>query len=145
MIENEIYVRIRPLPLGTFSPRSAPQTRSVTIVVFRWMTLGEILSPAFWANIWIDYSRFDEAYTLPVSAGFNIDVGNGHSTLLPTLFLLASMVRPLAEPKVGRRGRRKPVRRLFAKKANNALAVRNHRGIKSFGLADPQHSARTVR
>lgn len=65
------------------------------------MRLDEILSPAFWANIWIDYARFDEAYTQPGSAGFNIDVGNGHSTLVPTLFLLASMVRPLVDPKAG--------------------------------------------
>eukprot|EP00903_Cladosiphon_okamuranus_P022064 g20291.t1 len=76
------------------------QTRSVTVVVFRWMRFGEILSPSFWANIWIDYSRFDDAYTIPDSAGFNIDVGNGHSTVLPTLFLLASMVHPMADPKV---------------------------------------------
>ncbi|CBN74943.1 conserved unknown protein [Ectocarpus siliculosus] len=76
------------------------QTKSVTIVVFRWMRFSEILSPSFWANIWIDYARFDDAYVQPVSAGFNIDVGNGHTTLLPSLFLLASMVRPLADPKI---------------------------------------------
>ncbi|CAN0013794.1 unnamed protein product [Ectocarpus sp. 12 AP-2014] len=75
------------------------QTKSVTIVVFRWMRFSEILSPSFWANIWIDYARFDDAYVQPVSAGFNIDVGNGHTTLLPSLFLLASMVRPLADAK----------------------------------------------
>lgn len=69
-------------------------------MVFRWMRLREILSPSFWANIWIDYARFDDAYTIPASAGFNIDVGNGHSTLLPTLFLLASMIHPLVDPKV---------------------------------------------
>lgn len=63
------------------------------------MRFSEILSPSFWANIWIDYARFDDAYVQPVSAGYNIDVGNGHSTLLPSLFLLASMVRPLADPK----------------------------------------------
>lgn len=89
-----------PHPLHVSSmPPSHQKTKSVTVVVFRWMRLGEILSPSFWANIWIDYARFDEAYTLPVSAGFNIDVGNGHSTLLPTVFQLASMVRPLADPK----------------------------------------------
>ncbi|CAM9247381.1 unnamed protein product [Hapterophycus canaliculatus] len=77
------------------------QTKSVTIVVFRWMHLSDILSPSFWANIWIDYARFDEAYVQPISAGFNIDAGNGHSTLLPSLFLLVSMVRPLITGMVG--------------------------------------------
>lgn len=66
------------------------------------MRFSEILSPSFWANIWIDYARFDDAYVQPVSAGFNIDVGNGHTTLLPSLFLLASMVRPLADAKARR-------------------------------------------
>ncbi|CAN0417003.1 unnamed protein product [Laminaria digitata] len=64
------------------------------------MRFGEILSPSFWANIWIDYSRFDSGYSDSSSAGYNIDVGNGHSTLLPTLFLMASMVRPVLGPKV---------------------------------------------
>lgn len=76
------------------------QTKTVTVVVFRMMRFGEILSPSFWANIWIDYSRFDPAYSDSGSAGYNIDVGNGHSTLLPTLFLMASMVRPVLGPKV---------------------------------------------
>lgn len=67
------------------------------------MRVSEIFSPSFWANIWIDYSRFDPAYSDSLSAGYNIDVGNGHSTLLPTLFLMASMVRPLAGAKVGAR------------------------------------------
>lgn len=78
----------------------APQTRAVTIVVFRMMHLSDILSPSFWAQIWIDYARFDPAYADSRSAGYNIDVGNGHSTLAPTLFLMASMVRPLLGAKV---------------------------------------------
>lgn len=64
------------------------------------MTLSEISMPSFWANIWIDYARFDPAYADSRSAGYNIDVGNGHSTLVPTLFLMVSMVRPLIGPKV---------------------------------------------
>lgn len=88
------------------APTSLPytnslQTKTIPVVVFRWMRFSEILSPSFWANIWIDYSRFDPGYSDSRSAGYNIDVGNGHSTLLPTLFLMASMVRPVLSPKVG--------------------------------------------
>lgn len=92
------------------------QTKTVTVVVFRFMRFGEMFSPSFWANIWIDYSRFDPAYSDSGSAGYNIDVGNGHSTLLPTLFLMASMVRPMLGPKVGEALRTlctKPVKRTW--------------------------------
>lgn len=75
------------------------QTKRIPVVVFRSMELGEIFSSSFWSNIWIDYARFDPAYSDSKSAGYNIDVGNGHSTLLPTLFLMWSMVNPLAGPK----------------------------------------------
>lgn len=67
------------------------------------MELRDVFSSAFWCNIWIDYSRYDHAYSNNLALGYNIDVGNGHSTLLPTLFLMASMVNPPLGPKVGRR------------------------------------------
>ena len=76
------------------------QTRSTKIIVFRSMRLSEILSPSFWSQIWIDYSRFDPAYADSRSAGYNVDVCNGHSTLPPTLFLMVSMVWPIFGAKV---------------------------------------------
>ncbi|CAN0395331.1 unnamed protein product [Ascophyllum nodosum] len=78
----------------------AGKTRSTKIVVFRSMRLSEILSPSFWSQIWIDYSRFDPAYADSRSAGYNVDVCNGHSTLPPTLFLMVSMVWPIFGAKV---------------------------------------------
>ena len=53
------------------------------IIVFKDMPLSQLMDPRTWVYIWIDYARFDVAYTEKTSFGYNIDVGNGHSTLIP--------------------------------------------------------------
>jgi hypothetical protein len=65
------------------------------LIVFDDTTLRDWFSPSFWCYIWIDYARFDPSYADSTSAGYNIDVGNGHSTLLPSLFLIWSMIAPV--------------------------------------------------
>ncbi|CAM9445434.1 unnamed protein product [Choristocarpus tenellus] len=75
-------------------------TESLPIVIFRGMGLKDVFSPNFWANIWIDYSRFDEGYSDKKTFGYCIDVGNGFSTLLPNIFLMLSIIKPPTGPKV---------------------------------------------
>ncbi|CAM9974427.1 unnamed protein product [Phaeothamnion confervicola] len=58
------------------------------LILFRPCGLGDLISPSFWAYIWIDYARFDPSYADSASFGWAIDVGNGHTTLLPSLFML---------------------------------------------------------
>lgn len=53
--------------------------------------LGKILSPTTWAEIWSSYAVFDDSYANRKSFGFFIDVGNGFSTLIPTLVCLYGM------------------------------------------------------
>lgn len=60
--------------------------------------LSKALSADTWAELWSTYSVFDESYADRKSFGFFIDVGNGLSTLLPTLFLLYGMTYDLAPP-----------------------------------------------
>lgn len=50
------------------------------IIVFKDLPLKTLIDPRTWAYVWIDYSRYDSAYTDKTSFGYNIDVGNGHST-----------------------------------------------------------------
>lgn len=73
---------------------------SEPLILFRQASLSDVVSPSFWAYIWIDYCRYDPCYSEPGSLGYNIDVGNGHVTLIPSLFLLWSTVTPLAGPLV---------------------------------------------
>ncbi|CAM9933245.1 unnamed protein product [Discosporangium mesarthrocarpum] len=72
---------------------------SIPIIIFQNMGLRDVLSPTFWADIWTDYARFDDGYADSKSFGYCIDVGNGHSTLLPNLFLMLSMIQPLTGAK----------------------------------------------
>lgn len=53
-----------------------------------------------WARIWSEYARYDPAYADRRSFGFAIDVGNGFSTLLPSLFFLVGMSVPLVSAPV---------------------------------------------
>jgi len=70
------------------------------IIVFKNLPISELLDPKTWAYVWIDYSRFDNAYTDKTSFGYNIDVANGHSTLALSLALMYSVVDPIWSPKV---------------------------------------------
>jgi hypothetical protein len=52
---------------------------------------SELFSPTLWAEIWSSYSIFDESYADKKSFGFFVDVGNGFSTLIPSLLVLYGM------------------------------------------------------
>ncbi|HEX4338412.1 MAG TPA: hypothetical protein VH062_21045 [Polyangiaceae bacterium] len=53
--------------------------------------LGRVFSPTVWAELWSSYSVFDPSYADRKSFGFFVDVGNGFSTLVPTLLFLYGM------------------------------------------------------
>lgn len=51
--------------------------------------LNQLFSFQQWTGVWASYCYFDSGYSRRGSFGFNIDVGNGFSTILPaTLFAL---------------------------------------------------------
>jgi len=64
------------------------------------VTLRELASTRRWALVWYGYARYDPSYADRRSFGFAIDVGNGFSTLLPSLFFLVAMSVPLVSPVV---------------------------------------------
>lgn len=49
------------------------------------------LNPKYWVRVWSYYARLDRDYIDRRSFGFNVDVGNGFSTLLPSAFILIMM------------------------------------------------------
>ena len=53
------------------------------------ISLFTALSGKYWANVWGTYSLLDVSYSQPGSFGYNIDVGNGFSTLLPSFAFIA--------------------------------------------------------
>lgn len=53
--------------------------------------LGKLFSPTLWAELWSTYSIFDDSYADRKSFGFFVDIGNGFSTLIPSLLFLYGM------------------------------------------------------
>ena len=62
--------------------------------------LNKIFSTFTWSKIWSTYSLFDESYSDSRSYGFWIDVGNGFSTLLPSLLVLYGMTFEIVPARV---------------------------------------------
>lgn len=61
--------------------------------------LSKVLSPSTWAEIWSSYALFDESYANRKSFGFFIDVGNGFSTLVPSMLFLYGMTFHVLPPR----------------------------------------------
>ena len=61
--------------------------KRITEVMNQRIALSKLLSFKQWTGIWSGYCHFDVGYSRRGSFGYNIDVGNGFSTILPaTLF-----------------------------------------------------------
>ena len=54
------------------------------------VSLKRILSPTVWADAWATYAQYDSSYADRRTLGFNVDIGNGFVTPLPTLILYAA-------------------------------------------------------
>jgi hypothetical protein len=64
--------------------------RSLDFLLSR-VALRELFSASFWTGIWTSYAGFDESYADKRSFGFFVDVGNGFTTLIPSLVFLSEM------------------------------------------------------
>ena len=53
--------------------------------------LRQLGSATLWSRVWSEYARYDPSYADRRSFGFAIDVGNGFSTLVPSLVFLFGM------------------------------------------------------
>lgn len=60
------------------------------------LSLSELFSFSFWTKVWSTYSLYDPSYCNRQSFGFFIDVGNGWSTLLPTLLAMLTMTKDVS-------------------------------------------------
>ncbi len=55
------------------------------------LSFSEAFSLRFWTKVWSTYALYDPSYQNNESFGFFIDVGNGWTTLVPTLVWLYAM------------------------------------------------------
>ena len=61
------------------------------VFLFQRVTLAEVFSVQYWTIMWSTYCALDPAYADTTSFGFCVDVGNGVTTLLPTIIFAAGM------------------------------------------------------
>jgi hypothetical protein len=64
------------------------------------LSLSRLFSGEFWSAVWSTYSLYDPSYSNKESFGFFIDVGNGWSTLVPSVLFCLSMTSPLLPGRV---------------------------------------------
>ena len=69
--------------------RETGRTPAVEFLTTR-VPLSRTLSPTVWADAWATYSMIDSAYEDRGTFGFNVDIGNGFVTPLPTMVLCAT-------------------------------------------------------
>lgn len=60
--------------------------------------LRSAFSPTVWADVWAAYSVYDGSYADRRTYGFNVDVGNGFITAVPTLILYAAFTTEFLSP-----------------------------------------------
>lgn len=64
------------------------------------VSLARLFSPDLWAELWSSYALFDDSYADRRSFGFFVDVGNGFTTLVPSLVFLVGMSAPALPARV---------------------------------------------
>jgi len=55
------------------------------------MTVADIFSSKFWSRVWSTYAMYDPSYANELSFGFFVDVGNGWTTIIPSVLLYIAL------------------------------------------------------
>ena len=79
------------------------QQRGVAVMNFFLDSLDftTTFSLPYWSKVWSIYSLFDPSYSNQESFGFFVDVGNGWTTLIPSILFIACIVdHTILDPKV---------------------------------------------
>ena len=64
------------------------------VFLFERVTVRELFSLRYWAVMWSTYCALDPSYADTKSFGYCVDVGNGWTTLLPTIAFAVGMTTP---------------------------------------------------
>ena len=58
------------------------------------LSVSQCFQGKTWSKMWSTYSLYDPSYQNHESFGFFIDVGNGYSTIIPSIFINVAMIYP---------------------------------------------------
>lgn len=81
-------------------PYRGREMAAVVQVFTRRIPLQKVFSFREWTRIWSTYSLFDPGYSDRRSFGYNIDVGNGFTTIVPATLFAFGMTFDLVPPRV---------------------------------------------
>jgi hypothetical protein len=81
-------------------PYRGREMAAVVQVFTRPIPLLSVFSFREWTRVWSTYSLFDPGYSDRRSFGYNIDVGNGFTTLVPAMLFAFGMTFDLVPPRV---------------------------------------------
>lgn len=70
------------------------------IFLFEQVPVASLFSLRYWSVMWSTYCALDPAYADQTSFGFCIDIGNGITTLIPSIIFAAGMTWPILSPRV---------------------------------------------
>ena len=76
---------------ATKGPYRGREMTRIAEIFMRPIPLLKVLSFSEWTTIWSGYSLFDPGYSDRRSFGYNIDVGNGFTTLVPAVLFAFGM------------------------------------------------------
>jgi hypothetical protein len=85
---------------ATKEPYRGRELTRVAEIFVRPIPLLKVLAPCQWTEIWSGYSLFDPGYSDRRSFGYNIDVGNGFTTLVPAVIFAFGMTFELMPARV---------------------------------------------
>jgi hypothetical protein len=81
-------------------PYRGREMKAVAEVFRRPIPIGRLLAFEEWTWVWSTYSLFDPGYSDRRSFGYNIDVGNGFTTLIPATLFAFGMTFELVPARV---------------------------------------------
>lgn len=73
--------------------KKLPKGQLGSIFLFNDAPLSLLLSPSYWSEVWATYSLVDPSYSDTTTFGWNIDVGNGFSTIIPMILFYLSLAQ----------------------------------------------------
>ena len=97
--EISLGARIGDIERWVHDPAAAGKRPRGSLYFVR-VTPAQLFSTELWARVWLEYSRFDPGYADRRSFGFSIDVGNGWSTLVPSIVFGVGMTFEIMSPVV---------------------------------------------
>jgi len=81
-------------------PYRGREMTAVAQVFARPIPVLRVFAFSEWTRIWSTYSLFDPGYSDRRSFGYNIDVGNGFTTIIPAILFAFGMTFDLVPPRV---------------------------------------------